>query len=59
MNKVLFAVLFSVFFLGLLGFSQDAFAVPGDFVGVFASGGGLDFPQKMVYGPDGHLYVAS
>jgi len=31
----------------------------GAFVGVFASGGGLQNPIGLSYGPDGHLYVAS
>lgn len=25
--------------------------------GTFASGGGMDFPQSAIFGPDGHLYV--
>jgi len=31
----------------------------GAFLGVFASGGGLDNPVGLTFGPDGHLYVAS
>jgi sugar lactone lactonase YvrE len=31
----------------------------GAFVGVFASGGGLNAPLGMAFGPDGHLYVAT
>ncbi|MBN2563137.1 MAG: PEP-CTERM sorting domain-containing protein [Phycisphaerae bacterium] len=31
----------------------------GDFLGVFADGGGLDGPQQLVFGPDENLYVAS
>jgi len=31
----------------------------GAFVGVFASGGGLDGPVDLVFGPDDNLYVAS
>ncbi|MEK7403890.1 MAG: hypothetical protein AAB225_02160 [Acidobacteriota bacterium] len=31
----------------------------GAFLGVFASGGGLDGPTAMTFGPDGNLYVAS
>jgi DNA-binding beta-propeller fold protein YncE len=30
----------------------------GAFLGVFASGGGLDNPVGLTFGPDGHLYVA-
>jgi sugar lactone lactonase YvrE len=31
----------------------------GSFLGVFASGGGLDNPVGLTFGPDGHLYVSS
>jgi DNA-binding beta-propeller fold protein YncE len=31
----------------------------GGFIGAFASGGGLDAPTDMKFGPDGDLYVAS
>lgn len=31
----------------------------GNSLGVFASGGGLDNPVGITFGPDGHLYVAS
>ena len=31
----------------------------GVFAGTFASGGGLDAPNDMTFGPDGDLYVAS
>ena len=31
----------------------------GSFVGVFASGGGLDNPVGLTFGPDGNLYVAN
>lgn len=34
-------------------------ATSGDFLGVFASGGGLDNPVGLTFGPDGDLYVAS
>ena len=31
----------------------------GAFLGVFASGGGLDGPYDLAFGPDGNLYVAN
>ena len=31
----------------------------GTFLGTFASGGGLDRPQAITFGPDGNLYVVS
>ncbi len=31
----------------------------GAFIDIFASGGGLDGPRSLVFGPDGSLYVAS
>jgi len=34
-------------------------ATTGEFLGVFASGGGLTETQGMAFGPDGNLYVAS
>jgi sugar lactone lactonase YvrE len=34
-------------------------AASGAFLGVFASGNGLDNPVGLTFGPDGHLYVAS
>jgi hypothetical protein len=34
-------------------------ATSGAFLGVFASGGGLDNPVGLTFGPDGHLYVVS
>jgi hypothetical protein len=35
------------------------FDANGTFLGVFASGADLDFPNDVVYGPDGNVYVAS
>ncbi|NOT32217.1 MAG: hypothetical protein HOP15_17365 [Planctomycetes bacterium] len=34
-------------------------ATSGAFLGVFASGSGLDNPVGLTFGPDGHLYVAN
>ncbi len=31
----------------------------GDFLNIFASGGGLSGPRGVLFGPDGNLYVAS
>lgn len=31
----------------------------GDFVGIFAEGGGLTLPDDLAFGPDGNLYVGS
>ena len=39
---------------GVLGYDNS-----GAFVGVFTSGGGLDTPDGLVFGPGGDLLVAS
>lgn len=36
-----------------------AYDSSGAFAGVFASGGGLDNPVGLTFGPDGHVWVAS
>jgi streptogramin lyase len=42
---------------GLVAFSDGISS--GEFLGVFSSGGGLDAPYGLIFGPDGHLYVSS
>lgn len=49
--------------LYVAGFFNDAVlrydGQTGDFLGVFTTGGPLELPRGLAFGPDGHLYVAN